>query len=107
MWVRTCLVQRLCRCAPLDCCSDLTVVAGTYVTQLLRDDFGAKATLANAVVWPHNAGEVIVQNYNSLLTVSHLAQVSKPRPRVGSGCSVATHVWVRGVTAALGRHDRV
>ena len=58
----------------------MTVVAGTYVTQLLRDDFGAKATLANAVVWPHNAGEVIVQNYNSLLTVSHLAQVRESRP---------------------------
>ena len=92
MWVRTCLVQRLCRCAPLDCCSDLTVVAGTYVTQLLRDDFGAKATLANAVVWPHNAGEVIVQNYNSLLTVSHLAQVSEPWQRRQS-CGSRVWLW--------------
>ena len=26
----------------------------------------------NQVVWPYRAGEVIVQNYNALLTLSHL-----------------------------------
>jgi tubulin delta len=48
---------------------------GTHLTELLRDEFSAPHCL-NTVVLPYDAGEVIVQNYNALLTMSHLAQVS-------------------------------
>lgn len=41
---------------------------GTYVTQY------PQAFLLNQVVWPYNTGEVIVQNYNTLLTLSRLYQ---------------------------------
>ena len=65
--------------APL-LCGALRCTAGTYVTQLLRDEYGSKVMMCNSVVWPHAAGEVIVQNYNSLLTVSHLCEVRARTP---------------------------
>lgn len=48
---------------------------GAYVTELLRDHY-PKAVLVNPVVWPYATGEVIVQNYNALLTTSHLSSSS-------------------------------
>ncbi|XP_074869712.1 tubulin delta chain isoform X2 [Carettochelys insculpta] len=48
---------------------------GAFVTQCLRDAFPTSFIL-NQVVWPYGTGEVIVQNYNSVLTLSHLYQSS-------------------------------
>uniref|UniRef100_A0A7M5V5F2 Tubulin delta chain n=2 Tax=Clytia hemisphaerica TaxID=252671 RepID=A0A7M5V5F2_9CNID len=44
---------------------------GAYVTQELRDAFPS-SYLVNHVVWPYTSGEVIVQNYNIMLTMSRL-----------------------------------
>ena len=44
---------------------------GTYITQCLRDYY-PNCMLLGQVVWPYQNGEVIVQNYNSLLTLSNL-----------------------------------
>ena len=32
--------------------------------------------MVNQVVWPYKTGEVIVQNYNAVLTLSHLYQTA-------------------------------
>uniref|UniRef100_A0A8B9T721 Tubulin delta chain n=1 Tax=Anas platyrhynchos TaxID=8839 RepID=A0A8B9T721_ANAPL len=48
---------------------------GAFVTQCLRDAFPSSFIL-NHVIWPYGTGEVIVQNYNSVLTLSHLYQSS-------------------------------
>ncbi|XP_056330417.1 tubulin delta chain [Danio aesculapii] len=48
---------------------------GTYITQRLRDLY-PQSFILNQVTWPYGAGEVIVQNYNSVLTLSHLYQLS-------------------------------
>ncbi|XP_053563312.1 tubulin delta chain isoform X3 [Bombina bombina] len=48
---------------------------GTHVTQCLRDAY-PNSLLLNHVIWPYGTGEVIVQNYNSILTLSHLYQSS-------------------------------
>ncbi|KAL2095757.1 hypothetical protein ACEWY4_007905 [Coilia grayii] len=48
---------------------------GTYITQCLRDTY-PHTSILNHVTWPYNTGEVIVQNYNSILTLSHLYQFS-------------------------------
>ncbi|XP_075575958.1 tubulin delta chain isoform X3 [Pelecanus crispus] len=48
---------------------------GAFVTQCLRDTFPTSFIL-NHVIWPYGTGEVIVQNYNSVLTLSHLYQSS-------------------------------
>lgn len=47
---------------------------GTYVTEMLRDLF-PKSFIVNEVVAPYQSGEVILQSYNSLLTLAHLYQV--------------------------------
>lgn len=44
---------------------------GAYVTRCLRDEF-PHAFIMNQVVWPYKMGEVIVQNYNAVLTLSRL-----------------------------------
>ncbi|NWQ66594.1 TBD protein, partial [Neopipo cinnamomea] len=44
---------------------------GAFVTQCLRDAFPASFIL-NHVIWPYGTGEVIVQNYNCVLTLSRL-----------------------------------
>ncbi|XP_013394040.1 tubulin delta chain isoform X2 [Lingula anatina] len=44
---------------------------GAYITQCLRDEY-PHSFIMNQVVWPYNTGEVIVQNYNALLTLSQL-----------------------------------
>eukprot|EP00066_Takifugu_rubripes_P004778 XP_003968358.1 PREDICTED: tubulin delta chain isoform X1 [Takifugu rubripes] len=48
---------------------------GTYLTQCLRDAF-PKSFILNHLTWPYGTGEVIVQNYNSVLTLAHLHQLS-------------------------------
>ncbi|XP_051934481.1 tubulin delta chain [Hippocampus zosterae] len=48
---------------------------GTYVTQCLRDIY-PKSFIVNHLIWPYRTGEVIVQNYNSVLTLGHLYQLS-------------------------------
>jgi tubulin delta len=44
---------------------------GARLTEYLRDDY-PHTTLVNPIVWPYSSGEVIVQDYNSLLTTAHL-----------------------------------
>uniref|UniRef100_A0A3Q0S6A5 Tubulin delta chain n=1 Tax=Amphilophus citrinellus TaxID=61819 RepID=A0A3Q0S6A5_AMPCI len=48
---------------------------GTYITQCLRDIYPTSFIL-NHLTWPYGTGEVIVQNYNSVLTLAHLYQLS-------------------------------
>ncbi|XP_022052884.1 tubulin delta chain [Acanthochromis polyacanthus] len=48
---------------------------GAYVTQCLRDVYPTTFIL-NHLTWPYRTGEVIVQNYNSVLTLAHLYQLS-------------------------------
>lgn len=48
---------------------------GAYVTNSLRD-FYPHSFILNHVVWPFGMGEVIVQNYNALLTLSQLYKSS-------------------------------
>uniref|UniRef100_A0A8C6SLI5 Tubulin delta chain n=1 Tax=Neogobius melanostomus TaxID=47308 RepID=A0A8C6SLI5_9GOBI len=48
---------------------------GTYVTQLLKDIF-PKSFILNHLTWPYGTGEVIVQNYNSVLALAKLYRLS-------------------------------
>lgn len=48
---------------------------GTYVTQCLRDIF-PKSFILNHVTWPFSSGDVIVQNYNSVMTLGNLYRLS-------------------------------
>lgn len=48
---------------------------GAHITYSLCDAF-PEAVIANHIVFPHTTGEVIVQNYNAVLTLSHLYQAS-------------------------------
>uniref|UniRef100_UPI00398F2D95 tubulin delta chain isoform X2 n=1 Tax=Pristiophorus japonicus TaxID=55135 RepID=UPI00398F2D95 len=48
---------------------------GTYVTQCLRDTY-PNSFILNQLTWPYGTGEVIVQNYNAVLTLSHLYRSS-------------------------------
>ncbi|XP_075417617.1 tubulin delta chain isoform X2 [Tenrec ecaudatus] len=48
---------------------------GTFITQKLQDQFPNSLKM-NQVVWPYGTGEVIVQNYNSILTLSRLYRSS-------------------------------
>ncbi|KAK2847028.1 hypothetical protein Q5P01_010027 [Channa striata] len=48
---------------------------GTYFTQCLRDVY-PKSFILNHLTWPYRTGEVIVQNYNAVLTLAHLYQLS-------------------------------
>ncbi len=47
---------------------------GTYLTEQVRDTY-PDLFIVNQPVWPFQTGEVIVQNYNSILSMSHLVQV--------------------------------
>lgn len=44
---------------------------GTRITEHIRDHFPEK-TIINALILPHNIGEVVVHPYNTLLTISKL-----------------------------------
>ncbi len=48
---------------------------GTKVSEEIKDLY-SKSILVNQIVWPYNSGEVIVQDYNTLLTAAHLQRVS-------------------------------
>ncbi|KAM5216037.1 tubulin delta chain isoform 2-T9 [Hipposideros larvatus] len=48
---------------------------GAFVTQNLRDQYSSSLKM-NQIIWPYGTGEVIVQNYNSVLTLSHLYRSS-------------------------------
>ncbi|KAM9321454.1 tubulin delta chain [Gastrophryne carolinensis] len=48
---------------------------GTFITRCLHDVY-PNSLLLNEIVWPFGNGEVIVQNYNAILTLSHLYQTS-------------------------------
>lgn len=48
---------------------------GSFLTEKLAD-FYPSVSLLNAVVWPYQSGEVIVQNYNAMLTMASLADVA-------------------------------
>jgi tubulin delta len=44
---------------------------GTKITESLRDEMG-NLPMINIAIWPYSFGEVILQNYNTALTLSHL-----------------------------------
>uniref|UniRef100_A0A673VRU0 Tubulin delta chain n=1 Tax=Suricata suricatta TaxID=37032 RepID=A0A673VRU0_SURSU len=48
---------------------------GAFITQNLQDQY-SNALKMNQIIWPYGTGEVIVQNYNSILTLSHLYRSS-------------------------------
>ena len=48
---------------------------GAFITERLREQY-PHVTIVNHVVWPYASGEVIVQNYNALLTTAHLHESS-------------------------------
>ncbi|XP_045840196.1 tubulin delta chain isoform X3 [Meles meles] len=48
---------------------------GAFVTQNLQDQYSNSLKM-NHIIWPYGTGEVIVQNYNSILTLSHLYRSS-------------------------------
>ena len=48
---------------------------GASLAEALRDTYPS-IPLLNQVVWPYSQGEVIVQNYNALLTLAHLQEYS-------------------------------
>jgi tubulin delta len=48
---------------------------GTRLTEGMRDYF-PHSIITNQVIWPYSSGEVIVQNYNAMLSLAHLHQYS-------------------------------
>ena len=48
---------------------------GAKVTETLSD-FYPHSVITNQIVWPYSSGEVIVQDYNTILTTSHLQKTS-------------------------------
>lgn len=48
---------------------------GSYYTEHLRDQY-PRSTILNSCVWPFSTGEVILQNYNILLTLNKLYEYS-------------------------------
>ena len=48
---------------------------GSYIAILLKDYF-PEINLFNIAVWPHNSGEVVVNSYNTLLSISENYKVS-------------------------------
>jgi tubulin delta len=48
---------------------------GSYITILLKDYF-PEINLLNIAIWPHNSGEVVVNSYNTLLSISENYKVS-------------------------------
>jgi tubulin delta len=49
---------------------------GSRITECVRDDFGHHAHIINNVVWPYRAGEVLVQSFNSVLSLAALLKNS-------------------------------
>ncbi|XP_002164178.1 tubulin delta chain [Hydra vulgaris] len=48
---------------------------GARISNTLKDEF-PESTIVSHVVWPFPSGEVVLQNYNAVLTLSHLQQSS-------------------------------
>ena len=48
---------------------------GSYLTVLMKDYF-PEINLLNIAVWPHDSGEVVVNSYNTLLSISENYKVS-------------------------------
>ncbi|XP_021501516.1 tubulin delta chain [Meriones unguiculatus] len=48
---------------------------GAFITQKLQDQYSSSLKM-NQIIWPYGTGEVIVQNYNSVLTLSRLYRSS-------------------------------
>ncbi|ORX59285.1 tubulin nucleotide-binding domain-like protein [Piromyces finnis] len=48
---------------------------GSYFTEMLRKDY-PYSTIVNLAVWPYQTGEVVVQNYNIILSIAHLYKYS-------------------------------
>lgn len=77
------MVQRQVeRCDRLDGFLTLMSVAGgtgsgvgAKVTEALSD-FYPHSVITNQIVWPYSSGEVIVQDYNTVLTTAHLQKAS-------------------------------
>ena len=42
---------------------------GAHLNEMMRDDHG-KSIILNTAIWPYSTGEVILQNYNVLLTIA-------------------------------------
>jgi tubulin delta len=53
----------------------LLLGVGTYITECLQDEFDPPVVV-NQVAWPFVAGDVAVQDYNSILSLSHLHHCS-------------------------------
>ncbi|EAY00856.1 Tubulin/FtsZ family, GTPase domain containing protein [Trichomonas vaginalis G3] len=49
---------------------------GSRITECVRDTFGPRAQIVNNVVWPYTFGGVMVQNYNSVLSLAALIKNS-------------------------------
>ena len=49
---------------------------GSRITECVRDTFGPRAQIVNNVVWPYTSGGVLVQNYNSVLSLATLLKNS-------------------------------
>ena len=45
---------------------------GSKITESIRDEFGPKTPLIAHATWPYENGEVVVQSYNTLLTLATL-----------------------------------
>ncbi len=44
---------------------------GTYMAEQVKERY-AKKPLINVAIWPYSTGEIIVQNYNAVLSLSRL-----------------------------------
>ena len=77
------MVQRQAeRCDRLDGFMILMSVAGgtgsgvgAKITEVLSDVY-PHSVITNQIVWPYSSGEVIVQDYNTILTTAHLQKAS-------------------------------
>lgn len=49
---------------------------GSRITECVRDTFGPRAQIVNNVVWPYTSGGVLVQSYNSVLSLATLLKNS-------------------------------
>ena len=45
---------------------------GSKMIESIRDEFGSKVPIITNAIWPYSNGEVVVQNYNTLLTLGTL-----------------------------------
>ena len=74
-----CEVEKADRLSAFLICSSLAGGTGSgvgaYCTERLRDEY-PRSTIVNPVVWPYTSGEVILQNYNFILTLSKLYEHS-------------------------------